>query len=145
MFETHESARLVVPTGFAAPGEYVWGYAYTRIFLHWFHIVAKSQNENDEFPEYRNLYLSQIADLITINESPDWEIKEVSLVSPGHMNNTGHWQMNLLNDILKGRESKLDHEQYGYIFVLSNGNRYVNSLNNSEDDLIEMVSVLNLS
>lgn len=138
MFETHESAKLEVPTGMAAPGEYVWGFAYSRLFMHWFHVVAKSQFEDDEIEELRNLYLTQIDDLITLAESDEWEIREVSLVSPGHMNNSGHWQMDLLEEILIGRESTIDHEQYGYVFVLDNGQRYLHSFNKIEDELIEM-------
>ncbi len=107
MFETHESAKINIPLGFADPGVYAWGYAYSRLSLHWFHVVALSQIEGEELNEYRNLYLTQLDDLITLNESNEWEVKEVSLVSPGYFNNSGHWQMDLLEEILIGRESKM--------------------------------------
>ncbi|MCP5016330.1 MAG: hypothetical protein GY938_13815 [Ketobacter sp.] len=141
MFETHESARLAIPVGFADHGEYVWGYAYTRLFMHWFHAVVRSKYEHNEYQESRNLLLTQADDIVTLNKSDEWEIKEVSLVSPGHMNKSSHWQMGLLDEILVGRESQLDHEQYGYIFVLNDGQRYIVSLNKSEDELIDIASI----
>ncbi|MCP3849852.1 MAG: hypothetical protein GY694_06390 [Gammaproteobacteria bacterium] len=109
--------------------------------MHWFHVVVKSKYEHDEYQESRNLFITQADDLVTLNKSDEWEIKEVSLVSPGHMNKSSHWQMGLLDEILVGREPNLNHEQYGYIFVLNDGQRYIVSLNKSEGELIDIAPI----
>lgn len=141
MFETNELAKIEIPTTLSSPGEHVWGYVYSRLNLYWLHIVARSRFEEDGFQELRIFFVSQVDDLIAINQSFKWEIKEVSLVSPSHMNKSGHWKMDLLDEILVDNESLIEHEQYGYVFVLSNGQRYADSINSSENEHIELISV----
>ena len=141
MFETHETARVNIPVGLVEPDESVWGYVYTRLNTHWFHIVARSTHEEDGYRELRNFFMAHPEGIQTLKDSPHWEIAEISLVSPTHMNGTNHWAMEPLAQILRGKESKLEHEQFGYVFVLRNGQRYTVSLSNCEDDLSDKTSI----
>lgn len=141
MFETHEAARVDVPAGLADEGEYVWEFIYSRLHMHWFHVVAENTHEVDGYRELRIFYFIRVEDLLAITESPDWEVTEADLMSPGHMNGTGRWAMDPLVKILKGRESRMEHEQYGYVFVLENGERYAWSFSNCEEDLTDLKSI----
>ena len=141
MFETFETAKQDIPAGFGDPGEYLWDYVYTRLNLHWFHVAAKTREDEEGYHAIRIFFLSHIDDLRSLLNSSDWDITEVSLVSPAHMNGANHWKMELLSEVLVGRESKMEHEQYGLVFVLANENRYVSSFSNQESDLKDLKSV----
>lgn len=141
MFETHETARVSLPCQLAESGEYVWKYVYTRLYVPWFHVVAKSTRDAEGYLESRNLFLAHIKDLLAVSVSPAWTIQEMTLVSPAHMNGKGRWMMEPLAQILKGRESTLENEQYGHVFVLENGERYVWSFSNREEDLADLKSI----
>jgi len=141
MFETLEAARVKVPFELAEPDEYVWEFVYTRLHMHWFHVTAKRKREIDGYQEVRNFFFVHIEDLLVISESSNWTIVEVCFVSPAHMNGTDHWTMKPLTQILKGREAKLENIQYGYVFVMQNGKRYVDSFKNCEEDLIDIVCI----
>ena len=141
MFETHETARVNLPSEFAGNGEFAWEYVYSRLHMHWFHVVAKSTHDTEGYQELRNLFLVHIEDLVTVSASSAWAIQEVQLVSPAHMNGKNRWMMEPLAQILKGRESKLENEQYGHVFVLENGERYVWAFGNREQDLTDLISI----
>ena len=141
MFETHESAREEVFTLLNPTREHAWAYVYTRIHMHWFHVCTRSRTAEDGYRESRNIFLYNVIDLLTLMASKEWEVEEVSLVSPAYMNKSGHWQMDQLKSIVVGRESQVDHEQYGYIFILDSGKRYVSSIDGDEVNLTDLVSV----
>ncbi len=131
MIETHESAKLNIPAGIAMPGEYAWGFAYSRLFVRWFHVVAMSKFVDEGFQEHRNLFLTHIDDLVALTNSSEWEIKEVSLVSPSYMNKTGHWQMELLDKIFREVVPDQDYEATRLVFVTATDKRYT--------DLVEYI------
>ena len=142
MFETHETARMEIHSALEGPGGSVWDYVYTRLHMHWFHVVAQGKRDADGYRELRNFFLPQIEGLLAVEESANWEITEASLVTPAHMNGSGHWKMEVLNEVLRGREPGLDHEQYAYVFVLCEGGRYTSSLIGScATDLIDLTAI----
>ena len=141
VFKTHETAKVNIPVGLIDPDESVWNYVFTRLNTHWFPVVTRSTHEEDGYRELRNFFMAHPEKIQVLKDSRHWEIAEVSLVSPAHMNGSDHWQMEPLIEIIKGQESTLEHEQYGYVFVLKNGNRYIRSLNRNESELRDLYSI----
>ena len=73
---------------------------------------------------------------------PNYEVIEVSLVSPGHVNKTNQWKMEALEKVRIGQEPDLDHEQEAIIFVLKNGRKYVDSgLGTPINKLVDITTV----
>lgn len=138
MFETHESAQVEVPFPLCDPGVSLWDYAYTRLNMEWFHVVCKATEDDDGYHPVRNFFLTQAEHIHEFGQSPDWEILEVQIVSPSHINASGHWDMEMVDSILRGVDSAAGTGQYGYIFVVQGGRRYVSSLTNEENDLVEL-------
>lgn len=141
MFETHESAKINFPLGLEEKDQYAWRYTYARIHVYWFYVEKKLKTQSDEDIDSRIIFLSYLQDLKDLIATNDWILQEVHLVSPPYMNGTSTWKMELIKEILEGRESLEEHEQYGNIFVMENGNRYVSSINNNESELVNLKKI----
>lgn len=136
MFETHESGKVDVPVQLSDPGISLWDYAFTRINVEWFHVVCKTTEDDGDYQPIRNFFLTQAEHVQEFNQSPDWEILEVQIVSPSYINASGHWDMELVELILRGVDSSTDTGQHGFVYVVNGGRRYVRSLTNDEKDLV---------
>ncbi|MET0061096.1 MAG: hypothetical protein ABW176_02270 [Candidatus Thiodiazotropha endolucinida] len=130
-----------MPRSLADHGDYVWSLAFKQLNLHWLHVASRNRHEEDGYRELRNLFLAHVEDLQAVQASPVWEITEVGLITPSHISESEHWSMEQLKQILLGIESDIEHEQHGYMFVLTDDTRFVVSCRNQEDDLVDVVSV----
>ena len=110
-----------------------------RLHTPWFYITYTIKYEDDS--ELRHILLvSQVNDLKQFKNDKDTHIDSVYLVSPSHLNKSPHWQMEPIQKILVGLEPECD--QYRYIFILQNGNRYFDSgLCNKESELRSLTTL----
>jgi len=138
MFETHNSGRLVSPLGLYDDDSYLWSYALLRLHVPWFYMIYKTDIDEDGYKRDIAL-LSNISDLIDANNH-DIQIDKVYLMSPAHLNKSDDWMMEPIKEILSGTVPK--HNQIGNVFILENGNRYVDATTiNKEEELINIRSI----
>lgn len=141
MFETHESGKINIPFSLKEKDEYAWRYVYSFLHSYWFYVVKKPKYLVDGEQPSRIIFLSYLQDLKDLIATSDWILQEVQLVSPPSMNRTNNWKMEIIKEILEGRESREEYEQYGNIFVMENGYRYINSVNNIESELVNLEKI----
>lgn len=104
MFLTFDHAEA--PMGALVQGGHSWRYVEYPTTHPWFHVAVT------EFDGTANrattFYVYDAADLIELAESTEHQLQigSVLLVSPGHLNGTGAWQMDELLEI-----AKVDHEE----------------------------------
>lgn len=97
MFLTFDHAE--VPMGALLKGGHSWRYVEYPTIYPWFHVTLTEVDETQRRPTTFHIY--QAADLIELATSaaPQLQIEQVLLVSPGHLNGTGAWQMDELSEI----------------------------------------------
>ncbi|ETF06177.1 hypothetical protein ABW53_04965 [Stutzerimonas stutzeri] len=107
MFLTFDHAE--VPMGALVRGGHSWRYVEYPTTYPWFH-VALIEFDGAEHRS-TTFYVYDLTDLIELADSTEHQlqIERVLLVSPGHLNGTGNWQMDELIEIakvgLEGRSS----------------------------------------
>lgn len=99
MFLTFDHAE--VPMGALVQGGHTWRYVEYPTTFPWFH-VALTEFDGAEY-RATTFHLYNADDLIELVESTEHQlqIERVLLVSPGHLNGTGSWQMDELLEIAK--------------------------------------------
>ena len=134
MFETHNSSELSIPVDLSLDGLRAWSSVHIPHQLPWFHV--QYMNRGADISQI--VFLSDIDQLLQLQEKTNMKILEVNLVSSGHVNNRGTWGMELLKEIWIGFEPDTKHEQHALTFVLKNGDRYTDSeLDTDEENLIK--------
>lgn len=132
MFETHDIAEVPIHSLIADDGARLWQYVALRIHIPWFHVVyTETEAETSGM-----IFLSNTEQLLDLQQQIGIKIKQVDLVSPGYINGSTNWKMEPLKEIWEGLELGLSNEQKLLLYVLNNGNRYVNSaVGSTESDL----------
>jgi len=137
MFETHDSTEMPIPEAFKEPGERAWACINFRLHMHWFYVAYSlhSLNEGNLHTIGFFIHPEQIIDL---KNSQGIKITEANIVTPGHLNKKERWDMEPLAEIWRAMEPDTEHPQYAYIFILNNGNKYVDSAPiTPEEELID--------
>ena len=136
MFETVNSAEVIMPPELGLLDEKVWWYTKLRLHTHWFYVVCEYLDITGD--KYSEMYLiSQHYQLRDLQESHDHTIRQMYIVTPGYMNGSNKWKMEEMSEILVGIEPENINDQEAYIYVLGNGDRYVDSLlSTGENDLL---------
>lgn len=113
MFLTFDHAE--VSMGALVQGGHSWRYVEYPTTYPWFHVALTEFNGSEHRSTTFHVY--DTADLIELAESTEHQIQieRVLLVSPGHLNGTGSWQMDELLEIAKVR---LD-DQFSLVYRLS--------------------------
>lgn len=99
MFLTFDHAE--VPMGALVQGGHSWRYVEYPTTYPWFHVALTEFDGSGHRSTTFHVY--DAADLIELAESTEHQlqIERVLLVSPGHLNGTGSWQMDELLEIAK--------------------------------------------
>ncbi|MFP1518168.1 hypothetical protein [Pseudomonas aeruginosa] len=99
MFLTFDHAE--VPMGALVQGGHSWRYVEYPTTYPWFHVALTEFDGTEHRSTTFHVY--DAADLIELAESSEHQlqIERVLLVSPGHLNGTGSWQMDELLEIAK--------------------------------------------
>ena len=138
MFETYKEAELEAPKLILDTRNQAWDYIFRRSHSCWFHVVAQRINKNSAYIS-RIFYFDNLEHLQALKLDYSVKIAELSLVSPGHINGTDNWNMDLLEKIIVGFEPNTEHEQTALIFHLKNGNKYIDSaLDTHVEDLTNL-------
>ncbi|WP_278378606.1 hypothetical protein [Stutzerimonas kunmingensis] len=113
MFLTFDHAE--VPMGALVQGGHSWRYVEYPTTYPWFHVALTEFDGSGHRSTTFHVY--DAADLIELAESTghQLQIERVLLVSPGHLNGTGSWQMDELLEIAK---VGLD-DQFSLVYRLS--------------------------
>lgn len=103
MFRTHDADMLGLP-GMFGEGQYQWHQVSKVLRNHWYHITVQAKTKGriseavlmvDSEPRLQQLLISQDAEMV---------ITEVQVVTPGHMNGTAGWRMELLRKVTVGED-----------------------------------------
>ena len=136
MFETHREAEVFLPEIFHGDENIQnWGHVSTRLNTLWLYVNCEPVDKKVGVAS-KMFLITEIMDLLAIQADTSSTISEAYVVSPGYMNGSDVWEMNLLDHVLTGIEPMTDVEQHALIYVLKNGQRLVDSsLGTKEDDL----------
>ncbi len=104
--------------------------------MYWFHVVYEITHASDENFSYI-LFLTDIEQLIQLENDPNIELIEVCLVSPGYMNGESRWKMDILKEIIIGNEPESPANRSTYIFVLNDNIRIVYSDSDTSEDTLQ--------
>jgi len=109
-----------VPLGALLDGGRAWRYVEYLASYPYFHVSALEAS--DEGTRIATLLVYTVHDLLDLAaaEPQGWLIQRVQLVSPGQMNGTGEWQMDLLNEIVRTEIAG----RCSYAYMLHSGASY---------------------
>lgn len=135
MFCTHADGEMPIPPIFDDGSECWWSYVKLPLFVPYFQLVCGSRCESRG--SLQTFFIQTIDKVLSILRDPVIDVISVQLVSPGHMNRSGNWQIDELRTIYRGVESQsADFKQYAFLYVVANGSRYLDScVANTESDL----------
>lgn len=146
MFETHDHAEIPLHLEFRDAGERLWAYVRTRLHVPWLHVVYGLTHEEDgeSYTLRETLFLSEAEQLEQLRQQPRLSLVSVDLMSPGHLNGTGRWQLEPLAEIWEGTVPQTE-SQRAYVYVLADGRRYADAaLDTPEGELRNKRCVLRL-
>lgn len=146
MFETHDHAEIPIRPEFRDAGERLWAYVRTRLHVPWLHVVyALTHVEDGESYTLREMaFLSEPEQLELLRLTPRLSIIAVDLMTPGHMNGAGRWQLEPLAEIWQGTVPKMEGN-VAHVYVLKDGRRYVEqAFDATEEELLDKRCVLEL-
>lgn len=133
MFATTEFARAQIfeldPDGV----EQLWWFVENRTNQYWFHVSYR--NKLDEHKIENTIHISHLNHLLEFQGTENIEILEVELVTPGHINGSGRWQMDMLVKVEKAVDP-IDDQQL-LAFTLQNNVVYTYPKTNSDPNRLE--------
>jgi len=139
MFETNDMAKMNNPLALLGDESYLWSHVSLRIHVPWFYVIFSMIYE-DGSKKSDILFVSNIRDLVSMNNEAFIQIEQIYLVSPAHLNNTEKWMMEPIREIMVGLEPK--HDQLAHVYIVENGNRYLDSaLGSQEKELRDVKTV----
>lgn len=141
MFETYSHAKVEIPEVLKEPDEQAWWYVKLNLHIPWFYVTCDIDYGNDEILT-QMLLITQVKHLDEANRSKTITIKHVDLVIPRKMNGGDEWKMAPLSEVWVGREPEVDHYQEAFIYILEDGQCYVDSvLNTDKSNLLDIKKV----
>jgi len=136
MFETNNMSRMNNPLTLLGDDNYLWSNVSLRLHVPWFYVVYNIDYEDDS-KNLEILFVSNIKELINMSNEIIVHIEQVYLVSPGHLNKCDKWMMEPIDKILEGSEP--EYNQISHIYIVENGNRYIDSgFGSKEEKLINI-------
>lgn len=109
MFITNDAHRSALLGLFAGKGDAYWRVVEKVFFKPWYLVTLKQEatdkNESldseDGFEFTRSIFISELSDLLSLLELASsatylQTLESVMIVTPGHMNGSGEWQMDRL-------------------------------------------------
>ena len=136
MFETNDMSRMNNPLTLLGDDNYLWSNVSLRLHVPWFYVVYSIDYEDDS-KNLDILFVSNIKELINMSNEIIVHIDQVYLVSPGHLNKSDKWMMEPIDKIMEGSEP--EYNQISHIYIVENGNRYIDSgFGSKEEKLINI-------
>lgn len=128
MLFTVDSQRSRLYAPLAAPGEAYWRSAEVCLHRPWFLVTILDGDEGShELRRTMLVFDVESLDALSAHASRgEWRMVSIELVTPGHMNGTGFWQMQHLVRIEQYEEPQ--HEgQMAAVYVTADGGHVVES------------------
>lgn len=123
MFLTESHARHPVMSALAGEDQHVWTYVNLTINRPWFFAMYSLRLPEGEVGETVLLSsVDQVSQLLG-QESDAVEVRQLMLISPGHVNHGGNWRMEPLHEIWRGRVA--DRSDQVLMYQLADGRRYI--------------------
>ena len=122
MFMTTADAEFRVPKGLSPPGVRMWSYLLQNLHMPWFHVTFQAESSQSMiFATHRQQWLDlQVEEPRRLRHDP--LLRSIQLVSPGWMNGTTEWRMELLKELWVGKNPANESEVC--IYVVETGARY---------------------
>lgn len=141
MILTVDSHRANNYSLLAAKGEYYWGAAEICLYQPWF-LVTILETEDRGCEIKRTMLIFDVEGLIDLSLraiSRLWTLLSVELITPGHMNGTGTWQMQGLSRIEEYTDPSCEAKK-AKVFTTTDGSSFVVSSSGTQlADLTEPV------
>lgn len=138
MFVTASSTRHPILSALAGEGQEVWTCVNLAINRPWFFATYSLYLPQGEIRE--SVLLSSIDQVNQLlgQDRDTMEVQQLMLVSPGYLNGAGHWRMEALSEIWRGRAAGLGDEVWMY--HLADGRQYIEGWR-TQDELPELTDV----
>jgi len=133
VFQTNKAAEVFIPFELSNNEIQAWDYIQYRLNMYWLQVTYSIVNDDGE-ESHNTIFLAHLEHLTQLRSMSGLTFYDVYLVSPNHMNGGKGWKMETLKEIYLGQEPGSEYEQEAYIFILDNGNRYVQSYMGSEEN-----------
>lgn len=146
MFCTSPDGAIRIPPIFDNNDEHWWSYIRLPLFSPYFQVVCSGSSRATS-ESFQTFFLQTVDQLIKVVSDDAVNVTEVQLVTPGHMNAKGLWQIDVLERVFRGLEvNQKDHKQYAFVYAIAGGQRYLEScVAKVESELTELELVLDLS
>jgi len=118
MFETFDNAEIPLPKALAENGERLWTYAHLNLNTPWFYVQYHVLSNESTFNAV--LLFSLLDQLKSLISQPGVVVKNAYVVTPGYVNKSDMWQMDLINEIRTG----LVMQEMVTIYDLKDGRKY---------------------
>ncbi len=125
MFYTSNEAELFFPPELVQEGISCWQNVWHNTCLPWLQISFVINCQNDESIN-RIMMTPRVEDLLELSNHPDIAVIEVNLVTPGSINKSGRWKLDILHSIWV---KKNKYSVYGYML---DSDEFVSELPNDE-------------
>ena len=104
MFRSHETVAVGIPNAFGD------GYSNWRMFERhslypWYHVVVTERLEGKVWPKSTMISDVDMLEELLSQQSIDFVVEEIQVVTPAWMNKTGKWIMEGLSGLLVGYDS----------------------------------------
>lgn len=146
MFCTHADGEIKIPEIFDEKDEYWWSYIKLPLFTPYFLVVCSPADKSTDGCS-STFFFTTIDEVKMVYSDAMVDILSVNLVSPGYMNGSGTWQMDELRTVYRGLEmGEPDHRQFGFIYSVASGSRYLQcGVATSESELEDLQVIFDLS
>ena len=145
MFCTSTNGKMPIPPVFDDGSECWWSYVKLPLFVPYFQLVCGSRCEPTG--SLQTFFFPSIDQVLSILGDPNVDVTAVQLVSPGHMNGTGNWQIDELSTVYRGFESQSEEfKKYAFLYVVADGSRYLEScVASTESELSSLEMICDVS
>lgn len=146
MFCTHPDGEMPIPAVFNDRSENWWSYVKLPLFVPYFQLVCGTLAAESD-GSAQTFFFPTIDQVLMVLSDPGTNVSSVQIVSPGYMNGTGIWQIDVLKAVYRGVESRSeDLKQYAHVYVVADGLRYLqSSIAVAECDLTNVELICDLS
>ena len=135
MFETVDSAEVMMPSILLPEGKHAWSNVSLRIHILWFYVVYRIKYEDDT--ELTNVIFlttaEQINEMVFVEKC---QLLDVYLVSPGYINGTNNWKMEKIKQVWEATIQCDELDTRGRIYILEDNSEYKHSYQTIENDEI---------
>lgn len=127
MFQTHQQAEIKYPPSIFPDNERTWRWVEISLHIPYFYLNVTVE-VGEGVTCQRHFLFGHLNDLLNLiaNSGDEFIDKEIGLMSPGHMNGCGFYQLAQVNEIWESNSRRKQK------FVLSDGSKLYNSI--YEDD-----------